>query len=96
MPCNTSEYVDQVYNCTLDGYTHMMGDLQFALLIGAMIGAPLYIKYEDPVPPGFAIALVGGALIPTLPGQVSMIAWLVVFIGLVVAVFGAAYKAMIR
>jgi hypothetical protein len=96
MTCNTTQYVNDAYQCSLDGATAQFNELQFALLVALIVGGPLYVKFEDPIPVGSAVALIGGVMIPTLPGQASMIAWMVVFIGLVVAVFGAAYKGMVR
>lgn len=81
----------------MQGYTDTpMTELQVGLLLTVIIGLPLYAKFEDPIPVGVIVSLVGGLLFPSLSGQMQVIAWVVVFVGLAVGVFGAAYKGMIR
>lgn len=96
MACDTSGLVNNPHDCIIQAYTAQMSEMQFGLILAAVIGIPLYVKFEDPIPVGVIIALVGGLLIPTLPGNVAYIAWVVAFTGLTVGVFGAAYKGMIR
>lgn len=84
-------------DCIISGYTDgPISELQFGLILALIIGIPLYVKFEDPVPVGMIIALLGGILFPALPGQVQLIAWTVLFAGLATTIFGAAYKGMIR
>lgn len=96
MPCNATQLADSPHSCIIQNYTATIGELQFGLLIAVAIGLPLYVKFEDPVPVAVGLTLVGGLAIPALPGQAKQIAWVVLFLGLVVGVFSAAYKGMIR
>lgn len=97
MTASPSEFVTEPLNSIISGYVDgPITELQFGLLLALIIGIPLYVKFEDPVPVGTIIALVGGLLFPALPGQVQMIAWVTLFTGLTTAIFGASYKGMIR
>lgn len=96
-PCKATELANRSHECVNQSYTAgPLGELQVGLLLTVIIGVPLYVKFEDPVPVGTIIALVGGMLISALPGQVQQIAWVILFAGLTTAVFGAAYRGMIR
>lgn len=96
MPCNTTQLASSPHSCTIQAYTAQLSELQFGLIMAFLIGLPMYVKYEDPIPVAVALSLVGGLAIPALPGQAAHIAWVVLFSGLTVGVFGAAYKGMIR
>lgn len=96
MACNVTQLANETHRCILANSTTQFSEVQFGLLVAVAIGLPLYVKFEDPIPVGVLIALFGGLLFPALPGQVQVIAWVVLFAGLTIGVFGAAYKGMVR
>lgn len=96
MTCNTTELVNSPHACIITNSTTQFSEIQFGLVLAVIIGVPLYVKFEDPIPVATITALIGGLLFPALPGQMQMISWVVIFAGLTIGVFGAAYKGMIR
>jgi len=96
MVCSPAELALNPHGCILESGTTQLTEVQFGLLLALIIGVPLYVKFEDPIPVAVALTLVSGLAIPALPGQAQHIAWVVMFTGLAVGVFGAAYKGMIR
>jgi hypothetical protein len=96
MPCNATQLADTPHQCVITNYTANMTEMQFGLLLAIGIALPLYVKFEDPIPVAVGLTLVGGLALPALPGQAQHIAWVILFLGLVVGVFTATYKGMIR
>lgn len=92
MACKPIDWFDSPHRCIMDGWLDQASELQFGLMLAIVVAVPLYIKYEDPVPPAIGLLVTAGVLFPILPGQVAGIAWVVLFFAIVVSVFGAIYK----
>jgi len=95
--CDPAFWVNETHRCVMDGYLSVPGvnELQLGMLGGVMIAAPLYIKYEDPIPPAIGLVLVGGTLFAILPGRLAAVAWVIVFLGLTMGIFTAMYRSVL-
>jgi hypothetical protein len=80
---------DEPLTCIIDQYTVAFGsDALFGLLIGVVLFMSLYFAGDgDMATPTVALILLGGVLIPTLPGSYAQIGMSIVTIGLAVALW---------
>lgn len=97
MTCDPVYWANETHRCVMDGYLGIpgVGELQLGMIGGVMIAAPLYIKYEDPIPPAVGLALAAGVLFPILPGQLAGVAWVILFLGLTMGVFTVMYRTVL-
>lgn len=91
--CDPSSWITSPHACTLDNWMTQVSELQFGMMIAIMVAVPLYVKYEDPIPPAMGLLLVAGFLWAALPGAVANIAWVVLFFAIATAVFTIFYKS---
>lgn len=95
MTCEPSELFNTTFNCLFDGYLDVTTEAQLGMLVSVMFVVPLYAKYEDPIVPAVALALLAGAAFPVLPPQLAGVAWVILFIGLTIGVFAVMYRVVL-
>lgn len=89
-------YVDSssdMLGCAITEYTGTVGEALFGLIIGGILLLSLYVAADgDLVVPAVVTTLVGGGLIPLLPGSYQGIAIVIMFLGLIGSVFAVGVK----
>lgn len=83
--------------CAVEEYRSPIGNALFGLIIGGIVMLPMYVASDGSLGVTAVITtLLGGALVPMLPGAYQGIALTIMLLGLVGSVFAVGVKYVAR